>query len=130
MTDWFNDNDRALSPAQADALAELDKAWRAEGVGCQCEQHCRPCPQTAEYTLEYHAIHHCKSDETNPFGNRVLLLCPACAHHLWSEAAALVQEMLRDAGRHATPLCRACSKPVRDPRDVIPSTVHSPGGIR
>lgn len=100
-----------------DVLAHLD--WTA--VRCQCEQadctNTGGCKNPATEHVEFHAIDHCNkpSDEVNPFGNYVFLLCMPCLETL----AAVVDQHIAKLNVHGRKVCMTCGAPVCELSDAI-----------
>lgn len=116
----------AVDAAFAGITAETDRV-----VHCQCDQHRSVCRGRAEVIVELHLLGECNGPEANEDGNRVELLCLACAQHLWLEAQQRVED-LRDAAARVgmVPLCTTCQAPVSNPSDLVRSVTRKPGGVQ
>ncbi|WP_396902752.1 hypothetical protein [Mycolicibacterium sp.] len=120
-----------LSNAEIDAAFAGLTAETDGVVHCQCDQHRKVCRGRAEFIVECHLLGECNGPEANEDGNRVELLCRACAQHLWLEAQQRTAELRAAASRVGmVPLCTTCQAPASSPSDLVRSVTRQPGGVQ
>lgn len=123
-----------LTPEQVnEAFAQLANT---EPVRCQCILGCPDhrrggCKTQAAWTFEVHLLGSCRSDEANPAGNRVEILCEVCAGRLVAFVAEMVARLRRVAQlRSADVQCGSCGATIAGTQDVLRSSKRWPGGLR
>lgn len=100
-------------------------------VRCQCSLHDQPCNGRADVIVEAHQLGRCNTSECNDFGNRVELLCEACARALWLEALRLAADARQHAHQHGgRPACLSCLKTIAHGSDLVVSVKRIPGGVQ
>ena len=111
-----------LSDDQVAAQFAVIAAAADSTVTCQCDQHHRGCSSPAGVIVEAHLMGRCNGPEANAAGNRVELLCLACARHLWREAQTVAANA-KAAGKRwgMVPQCSSCGAPASQPSDLVRS---------